>query len=185
MKKKIVTLIISIVLLGIAASLVGLRLVGVVAQWRQLEERLGLLDAAIYERETLLTKADEITAATTGREDVRRLGALFPRDQELPTLIALVGGLASARGVILEEITFPQTESGSVTFAAAQPRAAPYQTFKINLTASASYQSLKSFLGALDGAPRLIDTRRFSIVPEERGGLVKFQALLNAYYQAR
>lgn len=186
MKKAIVIIGGSIIALGLAGGMLVLLVLPKFSYWRASIQYGRTLDGAIREREELFRRAETLVeqlGALAGRRET--FETLLPSSKDQPGLLVIISRLANARGVIVQEIDFPEeAKSGTVSFA--QPDGSSgVQSFPLKIKAAGSYAALKSFLGALTNTTRLIDLRALIIIPEEGADTIRFDAELIAYYRSK
>ncbi|MDP3794947.1 MAG: type 4a pilus biogenesis protein PilO [bacterium] len=176
---RVVTVVV-VVVVALAVS-AGLALFAIVPKYKRLNalgERSALLDHALAEREQLL---DTIQA----QEDIlneqvnERLLQFLPKTGNLPQLMALLYDIGVREGVGISEIGFEESSALSSPVMASGAVAGLVVSLEIN----GSYESLRSFFGALEQSIRLIDAENFKLAPHETGVVMQASGKLTTYYR--
>lgn len=181
-KKTIMVLGASVFLLSVAGGLTAAVVLPRAGDWRAIRARIVQVEAAIVERENLLRAAEAIEANfSLILKNQERVQTLLPSRKDPAGSLSMLSGIAAAHGVILEEVGFLTEDKTAV------PEAPPeaFRAFSLSIRASGSYQSLRSFLGALAKSLRLVDVRTITLAPQESGSdLLSMKAELATYYKA-
>lgn len=180
MTRSVFSLIVAIALAGAAAGLAGFSVVPHFTQWRALAGYSEALERAVTERSRLVRQVKEVLAQSTEASSKEELTLFLPSNKDAAGLIAIISGGAASRGVILEEIGFPQEEA--VSFGQMTPTT-PYRTLNITVKALGLYSSLRSFLEALAESVRLLDVKRFAVTTQEGSDVMRLEAELISYYR--
>lgn len=142
----------------------------------------------LEERQELIAKVEQLKEIYDSREkEIGRVYYVLPLEKDIPNLIVQFEALATENGLVLEKIDF--IEKTIKKAADSTPQAGPqkeYKSLEVSLSLSGSYESLKSFLEALEYNIRLADIKSINFSSEkglEGGSIFTFGINLEVYYQ--
>lgn len=145
-----------------------------------LQKEIKNQDDLIKERQEIMAKVSQLKEIYEERKtEISRVYYVLPLEKDVPNLIVQFEALAAENGLILEKIDFVEKT--------AKKTVVDYNALGISASLTGSYQSFKSFLGALEYNIRLADLRSVDFSVQQ--GLVtgvstfNFSITLDVYYQ--
>lgn len=151
----------------------------------------------LAEQEELLIKVNQLKQVyESHKNEIKKVYYVLPLEKDIPNLIVQFEALASENGLILEGLDFVEPIVVKKRRVAAEEKLAvqekpkPYKQLDVSLKLSGSYQSFKSFLGALEYNVRLMDIESINFSSEKKeteevegAELFSFDVSLKVYYQ--
>lgn len=112
----------------------------------------------------------------------------IPKDIEMQNLIAQINNISSQSGLLLQSIGFEDVSANAVINSKSIVQ--NYRTLKLSISLTGSYDSFKSWLGAIENNIRLMDVEAISFAglssnsnSSGNTGLFNFKVTINVYYQ--
>lgn len=144
--------------------------------------KISALKTALADRETLIKQRTDIqsqvksltTQYNQQSSAIQVLTAVVPTKKETAEIISAVQVMATQSGIQLGGINF--------TTGALQAER-PYNVLSISMSGSGSYNSVRSFLDAMERNIRLMDVQNIKMsVDRQRGSIVDFDLQANVYF---
>ena len=155
----------------------------------------------LEEKEELVIKVNQLKQIYESRKgELSKVHYALSFEKDIPNLIVQLEALTSENGLILENLAFIEKkieQKGKVEWgkeeatpiSGVKPKKA-HKSLGVTLSLTGSYQSLKSFLKALEFNVRLMDIKSISFsIPEVKGetkemaSIFTFDIQLDVYYQ--
>lgn len=155
----------------------------------------------LEEKKEFVIKVDQLKQIYESRkEELSKVHYVLSSEKDIPNLIVQFEALTSENGLILENLAFIEKrieQGGRVEWGKEEATPIPevkakevHKSLGVTLSSTGSYQSLKSFLKALEFNVRLMDIKSISFsIPEvkedtkEMASIFTFDIQLEAYYQ--
>jgi Tfp pilus assembly protein PilO len=155
----------------------------------------------LEEKEELVIKVNQLKQIYESRKgELSKVHYVLSFEKDIPNLIVQLEALTSENGLILENLAFIEKKieqkgkvewgrEGATPISGVKPKEA-HKSLGVTLSLTGSYQSLKSFLKALEFNVRLMDIKSISFsIPEVKGetkemaSIFTFDIQLDVYYQ--
>lgn len=177
--KNIIILILVLVFIGI----VFLFDLPAYNKFTSLNKEIKWQEQLLEDKEAVIVKTNQLKQDyDTYKDELKRVTYVLPSEKEIPNLIVQFEALVSENGLVLESLNFLEEEAKK---AKEGETPAPYKSLQVSLSATGTYESLESFLKALELNIRLMDVKLvdFSSKQSEMEGLFTFNINLIVYYQ--
>lgn len=164
-------LIIIIVMLAIA-SFLGMILVWPKYQdFQQIQSQVKQKEAELDSKTAYYSKIQEIWGKLKEYEDVlSKIDSALPKDYSTPVLFNYLQQTAGGTGLILENLTFGGLTGDRI------------KEISVNIEATGSYSSLKSFLSALENSARIFKVKSLSFSsPKSNKDSFSFELGISTY----
>lgn len=174
--KNIIILILILVFIGVVFLLV----LPAYNRFTLLNREIKWQEQLLVDKQAVIAKAEQLKQDyETHKDDLKRVNYALPLGEEIPNLIVQLEALVLENGLVLENLNFLEKEAKT------EEAPAPYKSLEISLQAAGTYESLESFLKALELNLRLMDIKSidFSSEQSETEGLFTFNINLIVYYQ--
>jgi len=165
------------------------------------QEVLNINKEAKYQQELLAQKTDFIRTVEklmekykNNQEILQKLDSILPNNKDIPNLLVQIEALANDSGIVFNDMAISAAEE-KASSKAQEVRTGEvsqgnlptgYSAVSISLKLSASYESFKSFLRAVENNLRLVDVDSISFsnqAKEEGNNVFDFEMVLKTYYQ--
>lgn len=170
-------LIINSLVLGVIVLIIWLVLLPAWSGVSDLRKEVGLKKTAIDLEKKIIEKLNAINQVLDSQKsNVERLEQAIPSSEQKPELISIMESLANQNGLSLVSLSveLPTSDSGAVSN---RGRAVPTARdvigkLQVNINASGTYSSFKSWLAAVEKSLRIIDVNKiiFSIATKKTAG---------------
>ncbi len=183
MKKNLLTIILLVAFVGILFMLD----LPTYNSFTFLKQELKAYDSTLQEQQALVDKVNQLKAIYDSRKDeLNKISFLLPSGQDIPGIIVQLETLSSENGLIMENLAFsePEKSKAAATAEGLSAQQSSYKTLSATLSLSGNYQSLKSFLEALELNIRMMDIKSIGFsLEKEDSSIFTFDIKLDVYYQ--
>ena len=137
----------------------------------------GLLEEESARIEAVRRLFDEYGSISTLESTLKKA---LPSDEEIPSVINQLHGMAKASGITIESL--------DISLPAIKPNnqddvIRPVGEVQVSLTLSGNYSEIKSYLSSLETNVRVMDVKRLSLNGGTEGETLSYDIVVNAYYQ--
>ncbi len=112
----------------------------------------------------------------------------IPRGAEIQNLLAQLDNITTQSGLSLQSVNFESVGALTPVKQTSQSIVQSYKTLRLTLGLTGNYESLKTWLNAVESDIRLMDIVNVSFAGltsdnQKNSGLFNFKVMLNVYYQ--
>jgi len=109
------------------------------------------------------------------------LSMALPTEEDLPGLINQLNGIANTTGIVIKTLDIQTLPNRSANVDGA---IGPIGTINLSLDVIGSYESIKTYIDALETNIRIIDVQSLRLDGgTEGGGVLEYEIVIHAYYQ--
>jgi len=152
----------------------------------------------INQKKLALTVTEELLAKTQEldqeyqplAEQAQKVSFALPKEENIPYLLVQFDALAASNGLLLESMSFAQTEQGkgSSYQVLDQPeKISPFSSLSLSVKVSGSYDAFKGYLTNLENSIRSMDVHSIKFAVLKKGlaalGIFEFDLEITVYYQ--
>lgn len=179
--KRLLSIFISLIFLIGSIILFSRAVVPEYGKIQQLRGEKRSLDAVVSEEEQLVATASRLLNEYSSAANLREsLSLVLPLTEALPSMVNQLQGIAKSTGVTIEGIN---VENLPLEHSKTSSIIEPAGSFKVAVRVSGSYESLRSYVQALETNVRIIDIDLTSISGGGTKGPLKASLVLKTYYQ--
>lgn len=156
-----------------------------------LQNEINQKKLALTATEELLVKTQELDREYQSlAEQAQKVSFALPKEKDIPYLLVQFDALAASNGLLLESMSFVQTEQGkgSPYQVLDQPEEIPsFSSLSLSVKVSGSYNAFKGYLTNLENSVRSMDVHsiKFAVLKESLAalGIFEFDLEITVYYQ--